>query len=324
MVEGDVSHDKVTRFLSDSEFTSRDLWREVKPIIRKIEKDDGVLIFDDTVQEKAWTDENEVICWHYDHCLGRSVKGINLLNAVYHCSEISIPVAFEVIRKPLMFSDLKTRKVKRSSEQTKNEMLRDMIQSCINNALKFGYVLMDCWFAAQENFEFIRNKNKHFIAALKNNRLVALNDEDRSQGKFIRVEALHLLDQQAVQGYLKGFKDKVLIVRRVFTNKDGSTGILNLVCSDLTVNGTEVAALYKKRWNVEVFHKSLKSNAGLAKSPTRRPTTQINHVFLSICAVFKLECLKMHHKVNHFALRTKLYVNSLRHAYQKLTEMASA
>jgi DDE superfamily endonuclease len=109
MVEGDVSHDSVTRFLSDREFTSRDLWREVKPVIRKIEKDDGVLIFDDTVQEKAWTDENEVVCWHYDHCIGRSVKGINLLNAVYHCSEISIPVAFEVVRKPLMFSDLETR-----------------------------------------------------------------------------------------------------------------------------------------------------------------------------------------------------------------------
>jgi len=42
-----------------------------------------VLIFDDTIQEKAWTDENEVMCWHFDHCSGRSVRGINLLNALY-------------------------------------------------------------------------------------------------------------------------------------------------------------------------------------------------------------------------------------------------
>ncbi len=44
----------------------------------------GYLIFDDTIQKKVWTDENEIICWHYDHCKERSVKGINLLNALNH------------------------------------------------------------------------------------------------------------------------------------------------------------------------------------------------------------------------------------------------
>jgi len=84
----------------------------------------------------------------------------------------------------------------------------------------------------------------------------------------------------------------ILIVRQVFKNKDGSTRILNLICSDLSLDGPEVAALYKKRWNVEVFHKSLKLNAGLEKSPM----TQIDRVFLSILAVFKLEHLKIRHK----------------------------
>ncbi len=324
MTDGEVSHDTVTRFLSGREFTSRDLWLQVKPIVREIERDDGVLIFDDTVQEKVWTDENEVMCWHYDHCQGRSVKGINLLNALYSSGEVSIPVAFEVIRKPIQYCDLQTRQVKRAAEFTKNELMRSMIQTCVSNQLKFKYVLMDSWFAAQENFEFIRKNGKHFIAALKENRLVALSQEDRAQGKFVRVDELQLSDQQVVRGFLKGFSDEILIVRQVFKNKDGSTGILNLVCSDLSMDGPEVAALYKKRWNVEVFHKSLKSNASLAKSPTRTPMTQINHVFLSILAVFKLECLKIRHKKNHFALRTKLYINSLRHAYHSLGEMKAA
>jgi len=42
---------------------------------------------------------------------------------------------------------------------------------------------------------------------------------------------------------------------------------------------------YKKRWKVEVFHKSLKSNASLAKSPTRTLRTQSNHVFMAITEV---------------------------------------
>ena len=324
MLDGEISHDKVTRFLSEREYTSKDLWREVKSAVRKIETADGVLIFDDTIQEKEWTDENEVMCWHFDHCKGRSVKGINLLNALYHSDEVSIPVAFEVVRKPVQFCDLVTRKIKRTSEVTKNEQMREIIGTCVANQLKFRYVLMDSWFAAQENFEFIVKKKKHFIAALKDNRLVALSEQDKKEGRFVRVDTLRLTSKQAVRGWLKGFGNEVLLVRQIFINKDGSTGLLNLVCSDLTLDGEQVTTIYKKRWKVEVFHKSLKSNAALAKSPTRTVTTQNNHVFMSIYAVFKLECLKLKHNLNHFALRAKIFIKATRLAYSELQALRAA
>ena len=324
MMEGEVSHDQITRLLSEQEFTSKNLWKEVKSTVRQIECEDACLIFDDTIQEKQWTDENEIMCWHYNHCEGRTVKGINVLNALYYSGDVSIPVAFEVIRKPILFSDITTRKVKRASMVTKNELMRKMVGQCIQNQLKFLYVLMDCWFAAKENFEFILKKNKHFVAALKNNRLVALSLDDKKQGRFIKVSELELSDKQAVRGWLKGFDDEVLLVRRVFTNKDGSTATLNLVCSDLSCDGEQVATLYQKRWKVEEFHKSLKSNAGLAKSPTRTVTTQNNHVFMSIYAVFKLECLKIKHKTNHFALRAKFFIRATQQAYAELQNLRTA
>jgi hypothetical protein len=82
--------------------------------------------------------------------------------------------------------------------------------------------------------------------------------------------------------------------------------------------------LHQKRWKVEGYHKSLKSNAALAKSPTRTFRTQQNHVFMTIYAVFKLECLKMTHKLNHFALRAKLYVKALQQAFSELTRLKAA
>ncbi len=324
MVEGDVSHDRVTRFLAERDYRSKDLWKQVKSTVREIEREDGVLIFDDTIQEKAWTDENEVMCWHYDHCSGRSVRGINLLNALYHSEGMSIPVAFELVKKPLQFCDIKTRQEKRASEVTKNELLRAMLASCLQNALQFRYVLMDSWFAAMENFDFIVEKKKHFIAALKDNRLVALSEEDKQAGRFVRIDTLELTDKQAVRGWLKGYAKEVLLVRQVFTHKDGSTALLNLVCSDLTCNGDTITTIYQKRWKVEVFHKCLKSNAALAKSPTRRVTTQNNHVFMSIYAVFKLECLSLTRKVNQFAIRTKLYIKAIRQAYAELQTLRTA
>ena len=324
MLDGEISHDKVTRFLSEREYTSKDLWREVKSTVRKVEKEDGCLIFDDTIEEKEWTDENDIVCWHYDHSKGRSIKGINILNALYHASDVSLPVAFEVIRKPLQFCDVETRRIKRASCITKNAQLRDMMAECIGNGLKFRYVLMDSWFAAQENFEFILKKKKHFIAALKDNRLIALSEKDKKEGRFMRVDTLPIAGQQTVRGWLKGFSHEVLLVRQVFTNKDGSTARLHLVCSDLTLDSGQIATIYKRRWNVEVFHKSLKSNAGLAKSPTRTEMTQSNHVFMSIYAVFKLECLKIAHKVNHFALRAKLFIKATQKAYSELQALRAA
>ena len=158
MLDGEVSHDSVTRFLSSRTYTSKDLWLEVKRTVRKIEEESGCLIFDDTIQEKQWTDENEVICWHYDHCQGRSVKGINLLNALYHTGNVSIPVAFEVVKKPIQFCDIKTKQVKRMATVTKNELMRAMIQQCLNNRLQFRYVLMDSWFTAKRIWSLLLTK----------------------------------------------------------------------------------------------------------------------------------------------------------------------
>lgn len=153
---------------------------------------------------------------------------------------------------------------------------------------------------------------------------MALNEDDKKQGRFVRIDAISLKDQQAVRGWLKGYGKEVLLVRRIFTNKDGSTGVLNLVCSNVTLDGESAAAIYHKRWKVEEFHKSLKSNAALGKSPTQTVTTQNNHVFMAIFAVFKLECLTMRHKLNHFALRAKLLLKATRQAYEQLQAMRAA
>lgn len=83
-LEGAISHDKITRFLSLEEYDSEALWKLVKPTARNIEGDDGLLIFDDTIEEKPYTDENEPITYHFDHTFGRNVKGVNILSCLYH------------------------------------------------------------------------------------------------------------------------------------------------------------------------------------------------------------------------------------------------
>jgi len=325
MVEGQVSHDQITRFLSGEEQTSKDLWRQVKATVRKVERKDGVLIFDDTIQEKPYTDENEVMCWHYDHSKGRAVQGFNLLNCLYHVDDISIPVAFEIIKKPVEYCDVKTRKRKRASLITKNELMREMLDVCVQNNLKFRFVLFDTWFSSKENMCHIKKTlEKDFICALKTNRLVAVSEEDHQAKRFTPIEALPWLEETVFTGWLKDVPFPVRFVRQVFTNKDGSTGILYLACSDTTVTREVILATYQKRWPVEVFHKSLKQNAALGKAPVRRVVTQNNHVFAVLYATFKLECLKMKQHLSHFALRAHLYLKAIRVAFDELQTLKAA
>ncbi len=44
MLEGEISHDQITRFLSKELFDSKRLWKEVKGVVREIEDENGVLI----------------------------------------------------------------------------------------------------------------------------------------------------------------------------------------------------------------------------------------------------------------------------------------
>jgi len=325
LVDGQVSHDQVTRFLADKEYTSKELWQEVKPTVRKVECEDAVVILDDTIQEKPYTDENEVMCWHYDHSKGRTVQGFNLLNCLYHVEDISIPVAFELIRKPLEYCDLKTRKRKRASLVTKNELMRSMLDVCVKNKLKFRFVLFDIWFSSKENMCYIKETlEKDFVCALKANRLVSVSEEDYQNNRFISIEDLPWQEETLFTVWLKDVPFPVLIVRQVFVNKDGSTGILYLACSDTTVKREFILTTYQKRWPIEVFHKSLKQNAALGKAPVRRTTTQNNHVFAALYAFFKLECLKIKRHLNHFALRAHLFLKATRVAFDELQVLKAA
>jgi hypothetical protein len=248
LLEGDLSHDKISRLLSGHGFTSKDLWQQVKSLVRSQETEDACLIFDDTIIGKPYMDGNDIICWHWDHSKGRNEKGINLLTAFYHNQAIHtsealrIPLSYECVKKTIRYCEIKTRKEKRQSSVSKNEMMRSMISKAVEKQhLVFKYVLADSWFSSSDNLLFIHQLKKY------------------------------------------------------------------LASNNLELSTEEFKTLYKKRWSVEKYHKSLKQNASLSKSPARTVTTQSNHLFASLPAYVKLEKLKFAHKLNHFALKAKIY-----------------
>ena len=325
MVDEAYSHDQITRFLGQKRYDQKTYWKTIKATVRQVETEEGVLIIDDTIEEKPYTDENDIVCYHYDHTQGRTVKGINIVNFVYHTAlddeqSMSIPVAFELVTKTDVYWDKKSGKYKRKSKVSKNELVRERLKVLVHlNQLKFKYVIWDSWFSAKENMQLVKNKlDKDFVAALKSNRLVALSEQDKRDGQFVAVSELEIKPGQCRLVYLKGVEFPLLLTKQVFINKDGSTGTLYLVASDTSLTYFQITTIYQKRWNVEVFHKSLKQNTALEKSPTKTVRSQSNHIFAAMIAFIKLEQLKLKHRTNHFALKTKLYIKAIKAAFSEL------
>lgn len=322
LMEGKISHDQVTRMLSSSKMTSKAWWKLVKPHVRETEQEDGVMIIDDSIVEKPYTDENEIICWHYDHAKGKTVKGINFVSTLYYAQDVALPVAFELVSKTETYIDKKTGKEKRKSVITKNERYRQMLQIVSNNQIPFRYVLNDLWFASAENMRFVKlDLKKEFIMALKSNRKVALSENDKANGLYQRIDQLELLEDTTLTIYLEGVPFPLQLVRQVFTNEDSSTGVRYLVTSDLTLNADQIITIYQKRWKVEEYHRSLKQNAAVAKSPTRTETTQTNHFVAALWSFVKIELLKVRTKKNHYQLKSQLYLSALQQAFHELQKL---
>ena len=241
-----------------------------------------------------------------------------ILSCLVRYGDISLPIGLEVVHKDVCFCDLK----KRKASVTKNESFRRLIKQALLNQVKFEYILSDNWFGAKDNMEFIHNVlKKKFIIGMKANRLVALFEEEKKTGQYQNLSTLHIKDGEARKAWLKDLLLPVTLLKKVFKNEDGSTGTLYLVTNDMDIDADRIYEIYQKRWRIEEYHKSIKQNSSLEKSPTKTMRSQKNHLFASIIGYCKLELLKIKTSLNHFALKFKLIMKANQMAYFELKKL---
>ena len=320
LMEGPISHDQVTRFLNNEQFGSKELWKYIKPKLPSCKKKrKNVLILDDTLVEKPYRKENKAICWHYDHTKNRHIKGINLLTCMLDNSTVKVPISYHIIKKTIYYYDKKTKKEKRKSPQTKNELFRTMVSQAEKNGLDYQYVLADSWFGSKETMNYLHNElDKKFVLGLKSNRLVCIKHQEgaQTQGYLQLKEADLKAGLYPVR--LKGVAYPLSLLKKVFKNGNGSIGTLYLISNDLTLSSQELYSLYQRRWGIETYHKSLKQHASLSKSPCWSELSQENHIFLSLVGYCKLELLKVKTKLNHYQLRHYLLLEANRASLEEL------
>ena len=81
------------------------------------------------------------------------------------------------------------------------------------------------------------------------------------------------------------------------------------------------STIYKDRWSSEDVHLSLKQNVALEKMPTKMERSQANHIFASMIAQTKLECMKMATKNNYYTLKRNILMNALKLAWEEVQNL---
>jgi hypothetical protein len=339
MLKDEYSHDSITRMLAQPELDQKAYWKSIKKIVRRIEIEDGVISIDDFIEHKPHSTENDLICYHYDHCSGQSVKGINIVSFTYVNRElepkIKLPIGFELIRKDQlvtkMVKDKRSGKfVEKTSRQAsvgKNELLRSRLKTLTHhNNVRFRYVAFDTWYSSSENMNFIvQDLKKDFVSAIKDNRLISFEvDKEAKEQQWLSVSKAEIEPNCPYRIKLKKVPFTLILMKKVYKNLNGTVGVQYLVSSDTELDADTLSTIYKDRWSSEDVHRSLKQNTALEKMPAKMERSQANHIFASMIAQTKLECIKIATKKNHYALKRNILIEALRMAWlqiQKFKEL---
>lgn len=333
------SHDAITRMLAQPELSQKDYWKSIKKVVRRVEHDSGIISVDDFIEHKPHSSENDLVCYHYDHSKGRTVKGINIVSFTYVNTELALrvklPIAFELIRKDQVVTKMVKDKAKRKFvEKTtrqasigKNELFRTRLKTLTHqNHVRFGYIVFDTWYSSAQNMSFIvQDLKKQFVCAIKTNRLISFDvDKNEAQKHWVTVEQADIEPNRPYQISLKKVPFSVILVKKVYNNLNGTIGVQYLVSSATSLDAETCSTIYKYRWSSEEVHRSLKQNTALEKMPAKLERSQANHIFASMIALTKLECMKMATKTNHYQLKRQVLMDALKQAWlqiQRLKEL---
>ena len=100
-----------------------------------------------------------------------------------------------------------------------------MVAQCRKNQLLFRYVLADIWFGSAENMIYLKKELRtDFIFPLKENRKVALSQEDKLAGRYVSVSSVSLEANATQEIWLEGVDFPLLLCKQVLYKQGRQPG----------------------------------------------------------------------------------------------------
>ena len=227
----DISHDKINYYLKNEKLTPRLLWDNAKDLI--VADDDAYIIFDDTVVDKRFSSEIEIVRKQYSGNEHGIVRGIGIVSCIY------------VNPKTLNFWVIDYRIYNPENDGlTKVDHVKNMLIGLVyQRNIAFETVLMDTWYAVNKLMLYIDSLDKIYYCPLKTKRLV---DDTYAKEKYKNIKDLESGKIIKVKGFPATKKVKLF---RVIVSTDRTDYVAT---NDLSQSSTDVTQqVCKVRWKIE-------------------------------------------------------------------------
>ena len=270
------SHDAANRYLVGDEIRPRLVWENVKG--QESLTPYGFLVFDDTVIDKNFSKNIELVRSQYSGNAHKVIKGIGVVTCVYVNPQVD---QFWIIDYRIYDPD--------GDGKTKLDHMQDMLLNCVyQKELPFWAVLMDSWYATKNMMLQIERLEKSYYCPLKDNRQV---DDSGGNKPYQRVDNLSWTKAEKQEGKLikiKGFPGahKVKLFRVVLSTRRTDYIVTNEMEQD---NVEVVQDVCGFRWKVEQFHRETKQLTGIEGNQCRKARIVRNHIGCAILVWVRLK-----------------------------------
>jgi hypothetical protein len=244
------SHDAINRYLRRERMTPRLMWDNVRDEI--VPTPAGYLIFDDTVLDKDYSRQIDLVRHQYSGNAHGLIRGIGVVTCVYVNPELD---QFWLIDYRLYDPD--------GDGQSKLDHVRDRLGNVVHHKrLPFHAVLMDTWYATKDLMLFIESLQKVYYCPLKDNRQV---DDSGGERPYQRVDSLTWSPTERAHGKtikIRGFpKHHKVQLFRVEVSTHRTDWVVTNEPTQHSTAAAQQACGY--RWKIEQLHREGKQLTGL-------------------------------------------------------------
>jgi hypothetical protein len=283
-----VSHDKISRFLNNEVINPSELWDLVSPHLDL--QDGGMVILDDSVQDKRYARFIEVVKRQYSGNVHGVVAGIGLVNMVYSSGNDGdyYPIDYRLYAP-------------QEDGKTKNEHFQEMFRDLATKGLKTKHIAFDSWYASWTNLKLIHRSGWYFYTSLKSNRLVGIN------GKYTKLEEVIWNEKSLKEGLcirLQKVPFELRLFKLVFP--DGHIEWLVTNNFEPSMNVYQMELKNDQRWQIECFHREFKQLTASEKCQARKSKAQRKH--LHICYQIWLDLKIVAKKIKTTVYQVKKYL----------------
>ena len=241
------------------------------------------LILDDTPYYRNRSKKVEMLSRCYDHSENRYYKGFHMLTLGWSDGVTFMPVDFHMLASGSddhllegshIKDDGRTLATKRriAARTAKPTLALEMLAAVKDTPAQTKYVLFDSWFASPSFIISVKRLGFDVVARIKNHenyrylydgknqslsQIYKANKKRRGMSRYLLAVSVHVRHDD--------FPEMIPATIVYVRDKSNRKKWLAFISTDTTLSADETIALYGKRWDIEPFHKVIKSHLRLTK-----------------------------------------------------------